>query len=153
MENVSEFQEDLRDLEFGNEELQIVQESYSALEKSYDILYHAKNPSHQAVQLHRIHVQSLADRLGVQMNTVAVESFSLKTIHAFALEESEGFFAKIGKAIAAIFKWIKDAIVGIFRFIFGMSSGDKAEKAKAVAERASDSVKNIKIEPEKKSFS
>lgn len=150
MENISEFQEDLRDLEFGNGELQIVQESYSALEKSYDILYHTKNPSHQAVQLHRIHVQSLADRLGVQMNTVAVESFSLKTIQVFALEESEGFFVKIGKAIAAIFKWIKDAIVGIFRFIFGMSSGDKAEKAKAVAEKASDSVKNIKIEPEKK---
>ena len=149
MENISEFQEDLRDLDFGNEELEIVQESYVALEKSYDILHNAKNPSHQAIQLHRIHVQSLADRLGVQMNTVAVEQFSPRTMHAFALEESEGFFAKIGKAIAAIFKWIKDAVVGIFRFIFGMSSGGKSEKAKATAEKAAEAVKEIKVEPKK----
>ena len=148
MENISEFQEDLRDLDFGNEELEIVQESYVALEKSYDILHKAKNPSHQAIQLHRIHVQSLADRLGVQMNTVAVESFSSKTMHAFALEESEGFFAKIGKAIAAIFKWIKDAVVGIFRFIFGMSSGNKAEKQKAAMDKASEFMEKIKVELE-----
>lgn len=149
MENISEFQEDLRDLDFGNEELEIVQESYVSLEKSYDILHNAKNPSHQAIQLHRIHLRSLADRLGVQMNTVAVEQFSPRTMHAFALEESEGFFAKIGKAIAAIFKWIKDAVVRIFRFIFGMSSGDKSEKAKATAEKAAEAVKEIKVEPKK----
>lgn len=149
MENISEFQEDLRDLDFGNEELEIVQESYVALEKSYDILHNAKNPSHQAIQLHRIHVRSLADRLDVRMNTVAVEQFSPRTMHAFALEESEGFFAKIGKAIAAIFRWIKNAIVGIFRFIFGMSSGGKAAKQKEMMDKASEFMEKIKVDLEK----
>ncbi len=149
MDDILDLQQISEDLEFGSEELDIVQESYNAVDLSAYTLRNAKHPSQASIKLHRIHAQSLANRLGINLNTVSVESFSPKTMHAFALEESEGFLSKVGNTIKAIFKWIKDKIVGFFNWVLGLFGGKKAEKSVQVVETAAEVVEEVETETTK----